>query len=439
MVMRAVLLSGITLLLCIVLAQERRTLADVREGDTDLSYIDDSPSEEWDQLQEARKNQADVAQAAMRNMMLGLRFEEQEVPTVRIPFQRGLNVCFMSPFRDTVFFAAYHQGRARQGFPHPVGYYLAPTDHKIHRIRVQEVDDVRTAVAIGERAWFVGLANGRTILVGVGRRDHITLPLPKENEIPDLGMDGQSLLVVYSKTIYRLTDRQWTFVYSGDTTLSYSELPPQQHGNMVFLHGIRGDNSPKYLWLLTMVGERPHPQLFARDIVLAEPAVWSTPWATVHLGIAPPNWGEVSSYCVMSNGDLWACAAHGSDLVRRSKDGSYAIAIANGSVRPAEDLSGSVKTRQGVSVSAVTALSDDTLLLAGRTGLYRLRGNRLVQELAFEEAFSYGDWRPTHVVLLDDGSYIIACDSYGGIYWLHEADDGEWTCLPVDEGSPIVW
>ncbi|MEN6428401.1 MAG: hypothetical protein ABFE13_23900 [Phycisphaerales bacterium] len=373
-------------------------------------------------------------------MMLGLQFEKQDVPVVHIPFQRGLHVCFLSAFRDGVFLAAYPEGYTRQGFALPVGYYLAPTDRRIHPISVQEVDDVRAVVVIGETAWFVGLTDGKTALAGVGQRDRITVSLPKENEIPDLGMDGQSLLAVYSKTVYRLTDRQWTLVYSGDIVLPRSELPPQQYGDVVFMHGIRGQDEPKCLWSLTTTGEEPRLRLFASDVVLAEPAVWSSPSSRkVHLGMIQPDWRGALSYCVTGNGDLWACVANGSNLVCRSKDGSYAIAIAKGSVRFADDLSDPPQADQGVSLSAVTALSDDTLLLAGPTGLYRLKGNQLVQELAFSTASHYWDWRPTHIVPLDDGSYVIACDFYGGVYWLRQGGDGDWRCLPVDKGGPIVW
>jgi hypothetical protein len=115
------------------------------------------------------------------------------------------------------------------------GFYLDPTDRTIRRIRVAEVDEVYAAVVAGGRAWFAGLTNGKAVLVGVGDRDRITVPLPWEDEIPDLGVDDQSPLAVYSKAIYRLTDGTWTSLYFGDTLLPRSVPPPQRHGNMVLL------------------------------------------------------------------------------------------------------------------------------------------------------------------------------------------------------------
>ncbi|MEN6428400.1 MAG: hypothetical protein ABFE13_23895 [Phycisphaerales bacterium] len=61
--MRAVSLSGIALLLCIVLAQEQSARAEIREGDTNLSFGDENPSEEWGEFQEMQRNQADRAEA----------------------------------------------------------------------------------------------------------------------------------------------------------------------------------------------------------------------------------------------------------------------------------------------------------------------------------------------------------------------------------------
>jgi len=78
-------------------------------------------------------------------------------------------------------------------------------------------------------------------LVGVGDQDRVTPQLPQQDEVPDLGMDGQSLLAVYSEAIYRLDDRQWTRVHSGDILLPRSGLPPQRHGDMVLLRG-EGDD-----------------------------------------------------------------------------------------------------------------------------------------------------------------------------------------------------
>ncbi len=445
------------------------------------------------ELQEEEASRVRKGNAAIQNMMMGLRFEKRDVPVVRIPTQRGLSVRFMCPFRGGVFLAAYCQGRMRQGPVVTEGYYVDPAsgevrrrpevdgdvargfyygadgesrkmkpgddfytlgfhldlkDRRIHRICVAEVNEVYAVVVAGDRAWFAGLTNGKAVLVGVGARDRVTVPLPLEDEIPDLGLDGQSLLAVYAKTIYRLTERNWQLVHSGDILLPRSGLPPQRHGNMVFLRDEGRMETHKSLWWLTM-GEQLHLRLLASDTGLFEPIVRSSPQSTEIRLIGPPDWGDASSYCVTSNGDLWACVANGSFLLRRSKDGRYSIAIANNSVQFREETIDRKKADRGLRVSAITALPDDSLLLAGLTGLYRLKGNELVQELAFARGETTNDsgravrdwgWDLTNVLQLDDQSYLIGSDSWGAVYLIRKGDDGQWSCLPVDDSrETVVW
>jgi len=446
--------------------------------------------------QDEEENRVEKTKAAIRSMMIGLRFEKRDVPTVQTAIRNGLNVRFLCPFRGGVFLTAYSQGRissnlyavrgglyfdskegkvrtdpqyddgvARGFYRDPtngelhkmklgedfytLGFYLDLKDHKIHRICVAEVNEVYAAVVAGDRAWFAGLTDGKAVLVGVGERDRIRVPLPQEDEIPDLGMDGQSLVAVYSKTIYRLTDRNWTLVHSGDILLPRSGLPPQLHGNMVFFRDEGRGESRKRLWWLTL-GDQLHLTLLTRDTGLFEPIVRSNPqWMETRL-IGPPDWEGTSSYCVTSSGDLWACVANGSFLLRRSKDGSYSLAIAYNSVQSTEDLPGKREADEDLSVSAVTALPDDTLLLAGKTGLYRLKGSELVQELAFtsEEAkdssgkvVRHAGLDPSNILLLDDRSYVIGSSSWGGVYLLRKDNDGQWSCLSLNEklGDPVIW
>lgn len=441
-------------------------------------------------IEEEEKRRIQESSAAIRNMMTGLRFERGDVPVVKMPIHRGMNVRFMCPFRDGIFLTAYCQGGSRQTPAHSGGFYVDPadgkvrrrpnvddsvargfhvegnpeslsmkpgadfytlgfhldlTDYKIRRICVEEVNEVYAAVVVGGRAWFAGLTDGKMALVGVGERDRINVPLPREDEIPDLGMDGPSLLAVYSRTIYRLTDREWTLVHSGDIILPRSGLPPQRHGNMVFLRDEGLHENRKRFWSL-MMGEQLRLRLLARDTGLFEPIISEDGSHTRIIG--PPEWEEASSYCVTSNGDLWACVAGGSFLLRRSKDGSYSIAIANKSVRFTGDIFDGRKADQDLSISAVTALPDDTLLLAGQTGLYRLKGNELIQELAFTRekvvdssgrAYSNA-WTPNTVLALDDGAYVLGTAMWDGVYLLRKGDDGRWSCLPAERTrETVVW
>ena len=60
------------------------------------------------------------------------------------------------------------------------GYYFDLADQMLHKIQVKEVHDVHSAVVAGQMAWFVGVTDGQTVLVGVNDENRISLPLPKE-------------------------------------------------------------------------------------------------------------------------------------------------------------------------------------------------------------------------------------------------------------------
>jgi len=450
----------------------------------------------WDATkkdQEEEERRVEESKAAIRKMMMGLRLEQRDVPVVRMRIGGGLNVRFSCAFGDGVFLTGYCQGSMSEGpaitggrdidradntfrtepqyddvvrrgscfdrATHELrpmkpgedfyiqGWYFDPADANIHWINVPEVNNVYAAVVADERAWFAGLTNENPVLVGVGDQDRLTVPLPQADEIPDLGLDGQSLLAVYSKTIYRLTEGKWALVHSGDIVLPRSGLPPQRHGNKVFLRDEGQGERRRRLWWLTM-GETLHLHLLDHDAGLFAPIVRHDSGVQSLRFIGPGGWEETSSYCVTSNGDLWACLAHGSYLLRRSQDGTYACAIAEKSIQFGQDPSGSGEGGQGLSISGITALPDDSLLLVGRAGLYRLKGNELAQVLAFaadETPDSRGRvvhrlrWSPTNVAALDDGSYFVSTSSWDSVYWLRPGDDGQWTCQPAGRGDPVVW
>jgi hypothetical protein len=305
-------------------------------------------------------------------------------------------------------------------------------DRKIHEIRVREVNDVCSAVTIGTWAWFTGTTEGKAALVGLNGQDRITLSLPQEGEPPQLGIDGQSLLAVYPKTIFRLTDQKWTRVHAGDFWLPRSGPPAQAYGNAVFFRDEGPYESRKRLWWLTL-GAQARLTCLDRDTGLVGPDA--------------PRCDNSFSCCVANSGALWVCVGGGgsnpTSLLRRSQEGKYSIAILNNSVQFPEDLLGSPETDRGLSVTAVAALPDDTLLLVGNTGLYRLKGNELVQELAFTntrqeisnesgKVVSHWRWYPSNVLVLDDRSYFIS-GAFGGIYLLNKTSDSQWSFLSLDE------
>jgi hypothetical protein len=377
----------------------------------------------------ARKRQEDEewrrqeATAAIAKMMMGLHVEKREAPVVRIPEKGGLNTRFTSPFRGGVLFGVY-------GIP---ACHFDLAERKVHTIHVAEIQEVRAAAVVGDRAWFAGLTSGKPVLVGIGQRDRIMVALPQTDEVPDLGIDGRSLLAVYSQAIHRLTGDQWTLVHSGDELLPRCEVPAQLHASLVFFRDEGRKEIGKRLWWLTL-GEPSRLSTFDDDLGIDGKEILSRE--------------GTSSYSVTKSGDLWACVGDGT-LLRRSPDGRCSIAIFHGSTEFEESLLHHVTRDQGLLVSAVTALPDDSLLLAGEAGLYRLRGNELVQELAFvpeevkpspggSKAPAYLDLRLNTILALDDQSYVIGSGAWRGVYLLRKGNDGQWRCLPVEDLRDIV-
>jgi hypothetical protein len=146
---------------------------------------------------EEEENRVKRAKAALPNRMMGLHFEKRDVPTVRIPDQGrySLSVRFLSGFRGGAFIAAYLPGRQLMDddvFTTP-GAYFDAADRKIHQVRVPEINDVQSAVVVGQRAWFVGNTDGRAVLVGVNGQDRIVLRPPEAGSSFQLGIRDTGL------------------------------------------------------------------------------------------------------------------------------------------------------------------------------------------------------------------------------------------------------
>jgi hypothetical protein len=256
---------------------------------------------------------------------------------------------------------------------------------------------------------------------------------------PQLGLDRKSLLAVYTNKIFRLAGNKWETLYAGKETLPKSGPPPELHGDMLFLRDEgRGENNKQLWWL--GIGGKPKLASLDQDVGV--------------VSSEGPRWENSFSYAVTPIGDVWACVGEGfapKSLLRRSNNGTYSIAIMNNSVEFSPDLLGSDETDQSISVSAVSVRSDGSILLAGDSGLYRLNGTQLKQELAFENTSQeipidggknvyHWSWNPSHIIELKPNSYFITAD-FGGIYLLSKDGSGKWTLESLDEhlGGAFTW
>ncbi|MDH5577021.1 MAG: hypothetical protein OEZ09_01050, partial [Betaproteobacteria bacterium] len=167
-----------------------------------------------------------------------------------------------------------------------------------------------------------------------------------------------------------------------------------------------------------------------------------------------PRWETTASYAVTDKGDLWACvggSGGAKSVLRRAKDGTYAVAILNNSVEFAPDLLGSEMNNQGLSLCALAVHPNGSLVLVGKTGLYRFDGNELSHELEFantDQTIEYDRnkppfhwwWEPSTVIALAENAYVISA-MFGGVYLLAGNEGKTWSFEPLDEklGAPVDW
>ena len=372
--------------------------------------------------------------------MMGLQFTRADsMPVIRITDRKDHDISarFLAPFREGVFLVV----RLNSGNEVYLtqGYYYDFSDRKIHKINIPEITKIHSAVVAGQTAWFSGETNGESQLIGIDKEGRIQLSLPEKEGIPQLGLNGQHLLIIYPDEVFRLEKGEWQRIYAGNIVLPRSGPPPKQFGDKLYFRDEgHGEDNKRLSW-----------------IDLKKPVVLHYLDEDVGLvGSSGPNWENVPSYHVTEEGTLWAAVGrYGQSVLHRTANGKYSIATLNKSVRFTPDLRDSGRNDQGLFLSAVASDSGGRMLFVGGSGLYRLDGLQLKQELAFTNAsqkipikFNNRDsvlhwsWDPTQIITLQKDSYFISGE-FGGVYHLERDTQGNWKIESLDEelGHPVSW
>ncbi len=399
-------------------------------------------------------------------LMLGYTYSRDHVPVVRMPRRNRneLRARFIAPLDKGVFITAREilDNSALDSTYKLVPYFLEDRDQKIHPIRIPEIKDILDAVVIGDWSWFVGKNKEGPALVGIKESERRKLALPRNDEIPQLGISGDNLLLIYPKSVLRRKGDDWETLYSGDIKLPWSGPPPRQYGDRIYFRDEgRGENE-KRLWSLEL---KNAPRLASVDE------------DTGLVGPSGPRWENSFSYCVTRDGTLWATFGEGSDkksLVCRKPDGTYGIATINDGVQFKGGLLGEEIDREGPegtaiisggwkrmgeppnpdpeksgpSISAIVEDPQDELIGVGDEGLYRISHGRITRLLAFknthqqipyDKSFLQWSWDPSNIVILGNDNYLIS-GAFGGIYLLNR-QNGEWRFQVLDQklGESRVW
>ena len=377
------------------------------------------------------KERVEVVKTKMRSMMMGLQIKNAGVPTVRMYAKSGssMRARFLAPYRNGLFIAALHyRGQGDDDFV-TKGYYYDPADQEIHEIVVPEITDVCSALVAGTIAWFTGVKDGKSVLLGIDGEKRIAVPLPMDGPPPLLGLNQRQLLVVYPKDVFTSEGAKWKHLLAYEKVLPKSGPPPELHGNLLFLRDEGRGQDEKRLWWLGIDGKTGLTSLDKNIKVV---------------GSYGPRWENSFSYAVTGSGDVWASVGAGhtcKSLLHRSSDGSYSIAIMNNSLEFTPDLLGSANTDQGIAVSAVTLCSEGAVLLAGDSGIYRLVGKELTQEVAFQDTLQdVSNWSPSNIVEFHRDSYFMS-GAFRGIYLLSKVSGKDWIFRKLDGklGTDVTW
>jgi hypothetical protein len=424
---------------------------------------------EWEQQRrQQEEEEIRVAQALEKagKSMLGLEYPASSPPSIAIRQRSddGIRARSLARFRGGVLLTI------RQPVPNVgpkdtyalVPYFLDLTEERIHPIRLPEITDISYSVVAGDWLWVVGKGDGELRLLALSQAACTPVALPRSDEIPQLGLSGDQLLLVYSNSIYRREHQGWRQLYSGDLKPPLSGPPPRQYGDKIYFRDEGREENEKQLWFLELSAV---PRLVP---------VWDD---TGLVGPSGPRWENTFGYCVLDDGTLWATFGEGGtqskSLLRRGPTGEYRIAVFNNSVNLHGDLLGrsdntgpDLVTTSGsgwkqsrsqdsnpkgadLSISGIAAKSADELVAVADTGLFTIHGNKIKKLLTFRNAqqrvplkqgLLHWNWDPTDILFLTENSYLIS-GSFGGIYLLRQDQAKRWSMKSLDEqlGKPLIW
>jgi hypothetical protein len=372
-------------------------------------------------------------------LMMGLTVAEGEGGTAIVPKRSQeddeLRARHLFPYAGGALVTA-REGGHEEGPFRLEPYYYDSSAMTLRPVQVAGLVSITSVVALGNEAYFLGRDEAGTSLVVAiiaGRR--LAMALPRPEPPVQLGVDGDSVLLLYARSIYHREADDWKRLYEGPQDLPWSGPPPRRAGRYVYFRDEGRDEVDKRLWWLDL--ENATLVSLDRDCRL--------------VGSYGPRWENTSSYALTADGQLWAAVGGGVSaysLLRRSPDGGYRVALMNG--EPAFDgelLSGSESGR--IHVSAVSITDTGSVLAAGDTGLYRIGAERVETLVTFSNAkqdIPWGEtsvyhwgWEPSDVLDLGGGRYLIS-GMYGGIYVLERNGGGPSSLRCVDNviGEPMT-
>jgi hypothetical protein len=372
------------------------------------------------------------ARAAQRigELMMGMSLQTAQGVPVRIPrgCSCGPRARHLAKYRDGVL-AVVRMGEV-EAFT-TAGYFLDLNRRTLHPIEVLEIQHMESSVVAGGVAYFSGMTGGKPVLMAIDGKKRISIDLPIAGVAPMLGIDGDRLLAVYARAIYRLQADRWETLYSGSIELPKSGLPPARFGQRIYFRDEGNGENGKRLWWLEHEAT-PRLVRFTDDTQLVGPT--------------GPRWENAASYSVARDGSLWIALGEpgtSSSLVRRSEDGAYAIATINGRFEFDGELMGAEPAQDDLSITGVALDAAGALIAVGDRGLYAIEGRRLRELIAFDlprnnDGADESISDLNNLLDLSGGRYVLS-SAFGGMYILELNPTGEQRFIAVDKtlGEPL--
>lgn len=395
----------------------------------DLSGEVKKYKEYWELVQKQEKEENERYSKALdyiRNNMVEITFDSNDAPSLPLPLrteetESKLRIRYLCKNSDGVYASVRKKlgDKNGNGIYGSMPYQIDLKSNTIKAIECPLLDEIMSSVQINDVLWIYGKKGKTGKLVSIQKGKTKTVPLPSDKGDPSLGIYSGDLIAVYSQNIYRLTgSTKWTNIFSSKNDFPNSSVPPMIYDDILYIRDEGLHESSKSLWLIDLKSHKMEEFYKKTGLV----------------GSYGPRWENNYSYSLDKNENLYVTAGDGSSptsLIRHSKTGTFEFLIYDGTIRG--------KKIPNFDVLAVNA-TDDYVLLAGQSGLYKLTGNTLSPIVYFKNTrqlipqkngsnYHWG-WDPSDILELSTDDYLIS-GTFGGTYRIKKTND-QWEIIMIE-------
>ncbi len=197
----------------------------------------------------------------IRRMMLGLQVAGKPAETVTLPPRvnpSGLRVRYIAPFAGGFLVTTEPTDDSIHYSP---VYFLDLAKRTTHKLQIAGMNQVENALVIGSQAYFEGHGANGDVLISSDGKSIQPVENPPGSGTLRLGIDGDHLLAVRSRAVYRLQDGRWASLIETSDEIPATLIPPVKSGNRIYLRDEGHYEDNKRLWWIDLArsGKRSPP------------------------------------------------------------------------------------------------------------------------------------------------------------------------------------